>query len=131
MVTACLQLVSGLIRALTRRIIRRKNESMAYPTRRDVTLRRKFKKCGYCRRKFKQSIARRATFEHLNWRGPFKWPKLKEKHVVLACGGCNSSRSDKRLAVWFASEWCLKRGIRPRTVAPRVRQYLRTAAARR
>jgi hypothetical protein len=30
-------MVSGLIRALTRRIIRRKNESMAYPTRRGVT----------------------------------------------------------------------------------------------
>jgi len=37
MVTARRHMVSGLIRALTRRIIRRKNESMAYPTRRDVT----------------------------------------------------------------------------------------------
>jgi hypothetical protein len=101
-------------------------------------LRREFKGCAYCGRGFKAHVGikgtfgERATIEHLNRRGPFYWSKgLKEDHLVIVCGRCNSSRGIKRLSDWFASPYCLTRRIGPSTVAARVQHYLRTAAARR
>lgn len=74
----------------------------------------------------------KATIEHLNRKGPFYWlDDLKEKHLVIVCAQCNSSRGTKRLVDWFASPYCLAKRINARTVAPRVRHYLRTAVARR
>ena len=72
------------------------------------------------------------TIEHLNRDGPFYWSeRLQEKHLVVCCTQCNSSRGRKLLADWFESPYCLAKRITGRTVAPRVRYYLRTAAARR
>jgi len=74
----------------------------------------------------------RPTIEHLNRLGPFYWSDgLEEKHLVIVCGQCNSSRGRKLLADWFASPYCVAKRINAKTVAPRIRQYLRTAAARR
>ena len=74
----------------------------------------------------------KATIEHLNRNGPFYWGDgLREEHLVIVCIQCNASRGRKRLKDWFASAYCKERGISARTVAPRVKQYLRTAAAKR
>jgi hypothetical protein len=46
----------------------------------ETRLRRKFKRCVYCRRRFKRGVYNdSATIEHLNRRGPFYWPRLQEK----------------------------------------------------
>jgi hypothetical protein len=72
------------------------------------------------------------TTEHLNRYGPFYWSDgLQEKHLVIVCGRCNSSRGTKRIADWFASPYCLAKRITATTVAARVRQYLRAAIAKR
>ena len=104
----------------------------------EVRLRRKFKVCAYCSRRMKAHIgvignpADKVTIEHLNRNGPFYWSDgLKEKHLVLVCAQCNSSRGRKRLVDWFASPFCLSKGINMRTVAAHVRRYLLTASARR
>ena len=107
---------------------------------RDVELRRRreFSRCAYCGRRFRAPVGLRgtcgtkATIEHLNRHGPFRWSKgLKERHLVIVCGRCNSSRGIKRLAEWFTSAYCSSHRIGPTTVAERVRQYLRSAVARR
>lgn len=104
----------------------------------ETRLRRVFRICAYCRRRMKSHLgvsgcpADKATIEHLNRQGPFYWSEgLREEHLVIACGQCNASRGIKRLKDWFQSDYCLSRGIGPSTVAPRVRDYLRAAVARR
>jgi len=101
-------------------------------------LRREFRTCAYCGRRFRSPVGLRgtcgtkATIEHLNRHGPFHWSEgLREEHLVRVWGRCNSSRSTKRLAEWFASPYCTSRRIGPTTVVERVRQYLRSAVARR
>jgi hypothetical protein len=104
----------------------------------EIRLRQEFKVCAYCARRMKAQASisgdRRAmpTIEHLNRKGPFYWSEgLQEKHLVICCAQCNSSRGTKRLTDWFASPYCLAKHINAKGVAPRVRQYLRTAVARR
>src|SRR5260370_9391823 len=104
----------------------------------EIRLRRNFKVCAYCGRRIKAHVgvmgnrADKATIEHLNRNGPFYWSNgLQEKHLVIVCAQCNSSRGRKRLADWFASNYCLGKRINTRTVAAQARQYSRTASARR
>jgi hypothetical protein len=74
----------------------------------------------------------KATIEHLNRHPPFRWSRgLQEKHLIIVCARCNSSRGTKRLTDWFASSYCLKKRINSKTVAAKVRQYLRTPSAKR
>jgi hypothetical protein len=74
----------------------------------------------------------KATFEHLNRNGPFYWSQgLQEKHLIIVCCRCNSSRGSKRLTDWFKSSYCRTKRINSKTVAARVRQYLRTGLAKR
>ena len=98
----------------------------------EIRLRQKFKVCAYCGRRMKAQASikddRRGmpTIEHLNRKEPFYWSNglhgLQEKHLVLCCAQCNSSRGTKRLTDWFASPYCLAKHINARSVAPRVRQ---------
>jgi len=104
----------------------------------ELRLRREFTRCAYCGRTFRAPIGLRGTYatkttiEHLNRHGPYRWSKgLKENDLVIVCGRCNSSRGLKRLSVWFTSPYCVTHRIGASTVADRVKQYLRTAAARR
>jgi hypothetical protein len=102
-------------------------------------LRRTYQVCAYCRGAMRVHAgisgcpADKATIEHLNRKGPFYWSsrRLQEKHLVIACGRCNASRGRKRFIDWFDSPYCRKWGINRETVAPRVRQYLRSGAAKR
>jgi hypothetical protein len=104
----------------------------------ELHLRGKFKLCAYCGRKVrayrgvKGCPKNKATIEHLNRHGPFYWSDgLKEKHLVIVCAQCNSSRGTKRLADWFESSYCRTRQIGMSTVRGRVREHLRTALAKR
>jgi hypothetical protein len=104
----------------------------------EVRLRRAFRTCAYCgcsmkaHRGFIGVPRDKATFEHLNRKGPFYWSDgLMEKDVVIACARCNSSRGRKRLSDWFASPYCRTRGITARSVSRQIRKYLRTVAAKR
>ena len=87
--------------------------------------------CAYCRGAMQAHLGLRgckgdkATIEHLNWEGPFYWSDgLKEEDLVICCGSCNSSRGKKTLRVWFASTYCVQRGISASTVADEVKRYL-------
>lgn len=66
------------------------------------------------------------TIEHLNCEGPFYWGEegFFAKDIVICCGSCNSSRGKKTLPDWFASSYCVERGINIETVAEAVREYL-------
>lgn len=86
--------------------------------------------CAYCRREMKAypglkgAPGDKATIEHLNREGPFYWPDLEEKHIVMACNSCNASRGQKRLRDWFETPYCQDRGIGPQTVNKVVQDYL-------
>src|SRR5262245_35553347 len=104
----------------------------------ETRLRKKFTVCAYCGRQMKLHLGvkgspgDKATFEHLNRNGPFYWSDgLQEKDVVITCAQCNASRGRKTLVDWFKSLYCLQRGISQETVAPEVRDYLRTAESSR
>jgi hypothetical protein len=104
----------------------------------ELCLRKEFRVCAYCRRRMKShrgaigSPRDKATFEHLNRNGPFYWTDgLQMRDVVIVCSQCNSSRGQKRLSDWFESTYCQAKQINATTVAPRVREYLRSKAARR
>src|SRR6476646_776968 len=81
-------------------------------------LRVRFKGCAYCGTAMqahpgvKGCPTDKATIEHLNRKGPFRWSKgLREDELVLCCGACNSSRGTKLLALWFNSSYCREKGI--------------------
>ena len=108
------------------------------PAEVELRLRRRFRDCAYCGRQMKAhdgqagNVRDKATIEHLNRHGPFYWPDgLREQDLVIVCGQCNPSRGSKRLVDWFESPYCRERRINAGTVAPEVRSYLRTSAARR
>lgn len=88
--------------------------------------------CVYCRAEMKEHSGAKgtppdkATLEHLSFDGPFYWKGgLKREDIVMCCGRCNASRGKKRLADWFRSSYCIKRGIGGSTVAEPVKDFLR------
>lgn len=90
-------------------------------------LRARDKLCVYCHIPMKVYRARgpsadKATIEHLNHRA--RWGESGLGNLAICCGACNSSRSNKPLAVWLASRYCEKRGINARNVAPVVKRFL-------
>jgi hypothetical protein len=106
------------------------------PAEVESRLRRKFTTCAYCRQPMREHAdvkgcpGDKATIEHLNRRGPVLWGLgLREEHLVICCGSCNSNRSDNRLVDWFQSRYCERKGITEATVADEVKQYLGTRAA--
>ena len=85
--------------------------------------------CVYCGKKLIYPyIAKNsrdcATIEHLNFNGPFYWPKLKANDIAFCCGSCNSSRGVKKLTDWFATRYCIDKNINAKSVAAPVRSYL-------
>ena len=99
----------------------------------ESAIRARHPKCAYCGKKMKAYAnvkgchEDKATLEHLNCRGPYKWKGrsgVKESDLVMCCGSCNSSRGRKTLPVWFKSEYCIDRNINEQTVAQQVKDYL-------
>jgi 5-methylcytosine-specific restriction endonuclease McrA len=48
------------------------------------------------------------------------------ENIVRCCVGCNASKGAKDLAQWFESSYCRARGITRESVAPVVRNALRS-----
>jgi 5-methylcytosine-specific restriction endonuclease McrA len=92
----------------------------------ELMVRKRDKKCVYCRAPFKQHIRGRggrvkiATWEHIDNDGG-----SSEHNVALCCGACNSSKGTKALGEWLRSEYCRKNNINPRRVAPVVRNWMK------
>lgn len=93
-------------------------------------IRERDKNCAYCRKTMvypyrRSACSDSATIEHLNHDGPFYWETgLRAEDIVICCGSCNSSRGIKVLTDWFATNYCIERGIDKNTVAESVREYL-------
>ncbi len=89
------------------------------------SLYRKYKVCIYCQKKMtvrKGSAGpqgKSRTIEHLNHRGN------SGRFIAACCGSCNSSRGNKPLRKWFASKYCLERGINEDSVHAIVDEYLK------
>jgi len=81
------------------------------------------KTCVYCGTEFtpaKVSLKTAASWEHII----NDINIINRENIVLCCCGCNSSKGQKQLSVWFQSDYCKKRGITPETVAPIVKQAI-------
>ena len=93
----------------------------------ELEIRARDKTCVFCHRTMKDYIKTKgtpgdkATIEHLNNDGPFdqKW------NVVICCGSCNASKSNKELSAWFKTRYCIERNINEETVAEPVKEYIR------
>lgn len=89
-------------------------------------VRRRDKRCVYCGARFKQHLRGKggrvsiATWEHIDNEGD-----CSGSNVVLCCGACNSSKGTKTLAEWLESEYCKKKKINERRVAPVVRNWIK------
>lgn len=89
------------------------------------TVRKRDRKCVYCRAAFKRHVRGRggrahiATWEHIDNEGA-----SSEHNVALCCCACNSSKGTKALAEWFKSEYCKKNNINAGSIAPFVRHWI-------
>ena len=92
------------------------------------------KVCVYCGKKMKQyknikgCFRDKATIEHISYNGPFYWDNgkgVKEEHLAICCGSCNSSRGPKKISNWFKLEYCIKNNINEKTVAKVIKNYLK------
>ena len=61
------------------------------------------------------------SIEHLNYLPPWN----NTETVVICCWSCNSSRGNKKIEVWFETEYCRSRNINEETVTVTVRDYIR------
>lgn len=67
-----------------------------------------------------------ATIEQLNHLPPWDNPRT----VAICCWSCNSSRGNRILSEWFASEYNCSRGINESAVAKPVRDFLQDVDTR-
>jgi hypothetical protein len=49
---------------------------------------------------------------------------ITRENIALCCISCNASKGSKALAQWFQSNYCIRRGITPESVAAVVRAAL-------
>ena len=81
--------------------------------------------CVYCRSAFTTSEGPRrrwASWEHI----VNDLRIVTRENIVLCCISCNSSKGARDLEVWLHSRYCIVRGITSSTVAPVVREALRS-----
>ncbi|PTU30172.1 HNH endonuclease [Stenotrophobium rhamnosiphilum] len=50
---------------------------------------------------------------------------ITRENIALCCASCNSSKGQKFLSVWIASEKCIKRGVTEATIAPIIQLALK------
>lgn len=81
--------------------------------------------CVYCRVVFTPFLVSRKTavsWEHIINDATI----ITRENIVLCCGSCNASKGQKKLSVWLQSEYCLNRGINLETVAPIIKQAIKS-----
>src|SRR3989344_3740727 len=93
----------------------------------ETKVRQRDKLCVYCAVKMraypnvKGVPGDKATFEHIDNDAR----NITEGNIVICCGACNSSKGVKMLATWLKSDYCQKKNITTKTMAPIIRQFLK------
>lgn len=84
-------------------------------------VRERDKRCVYCLVKFVSEAphAKRPSWEHIINDARI----ITAENIALCCRGCNSSKGQKDLVVWLASDYCKRLGITPSTVAEPVKAF--------
>ena len=82
-------------------------------------------KCVYCKKDMKAHTSNYKrvdwySIEHLNFLPPWN----NHETVVICCWSCNSSRGNKKIRDWFASRYCIEKGINYKTVSSVVQIYI-------
>ena len=88
-------------------------------------------KCVYCHKNMLEHSTRNPrcdwySIEHLNYKPPWN----NHETVAICCWSCNSSRGNKKIEVWFKTEYCLTRNINKLTVAEVVKNYIQNVESK-
>jgi hypothetical protein len=95
------------------------------PTSVEEFVKARDQRCVYCGVLFEsnsESRRTRATWEHII--NDIRINGIE--NIALCCGSCNASKGVKDLEVWLNSKYCTAKGITAETVAPVVRDHLKT-----
>lgn len=80
--------------------------------------------CIYCRVEFTRSSVTRGSqpsWEHIVNDARI----ITRQNIARCCVSCNASKGAKELRIWFASAYCIRKGITELAVAQVVRDALR------
>lgn len=79
--------------------------------------------CVYCGIKLKKTGARKnkPSWEHIINDASI----VTLENIALCCVACNSSKGAKQLVDWIESDYCKKKGVNKKTVAPIIRRALK------
>lgn len=89
----------------------------------EAEVRQRDKFCVYCGVDFTQPSLSKAAGP--SWEHIINDAKIiTRENIALCCRGCNSSKEQKQLSVWFTSKYCKERGITPDSVAPIIKQAI-------
>jgi len=86
-------------------------------------VRERDKKCVYCGGEFtpaKVCKKSAASWEHIINDANI----ITRENISLCCCGCNASKGEKQLSVWFQTKYCKERGITPDSVTPIIKQAI-------
>ncbi|MBP9732446.1 MAG: HNH endonuclease [Candidatus Magasanikbacteria bacterium] len=87
----------------------------------EVEVRKRDTHCIYCGTKFNRSIKKYlATWEHIINDAKI----VNRENIALCCCSCNASKGAKELSDWLASDYCKRKNITVKNVAPIVKQFL-------
>ena len=89
----------------------------------EAEVRDRDRKCVYCDCEFtpaKISKKTAASWEHIINDAKI----ITRENIALCCCGCNSSKGQKKLSDWLASDYCKRRGINRESVAPIIRRAI-------
>ncbi|MCO8063298.1 HNH endonuclease [Acinetobacter lwoffii] len=79
-------------------------------------------RCVYCGSEFGTERSKKRSWEHII--NDITITGLD--NIALCCVGCNASKGNKELTIWFHSENTRKRGITSETIADVVKVALKT-----
>lgn len=80
--------------------------------------------CVYCGCEFtptKVSKKTAASWEHIINNAKI----ITRENIALCCCGCNASKGQKQLSVWFQTKYCAKHNITPENVATVIKEAIK------
>ena len=92
--------------------------SWGVPEELEKQIRERDKVCVYCGKEFVGDD----EIEHID----NNVKNISLENIAICCSGCNRSKSNKSLLEWLKSDWCKQKNITIETVAPVIKNYLRT-----
>lgn len=79
------------------------------------------KKCVYCRVVMVLGDSKKKpTWEHID----NDEKNVSVRNICLCCASCNSSKGAKKLSAWLKSDFCRRKGIDAKSVAPIIKNAL-------